>query len=175
MISLVRAWQHNVFNPFPRSFLNNPGKPSQYHVCWCPGSWRRQDISRHDIDNIISAYPNLSWRESFINLCLFNAQQWYKIQNAFLYFFKKKSARKGLSDFPHYHLTQYHLFIVLVIIIEVDDFSLSAKTTHLILRAANLFLTLENNKPFFWSCKNNKPFCFFSHPGKQQTFFCPWK
>ena len=24
----------------------------QYHGCWCPGSFRRQDISNHDIDYV---------------------------------------------------------------------------------------------------------------------------
>ena len=41
-----------------------PNKLSQYHVYWCPGSWRHQAISSHDIDS--------SWRVNLNTLWHFN-------------------------------------------------------------------------------------------------------
>ena len=32
-----------------------------YHGCWCPGSWRRQDISSHDIDHVEEVGSCLIW------------------------------------------------------------------------------------------------------------------
>ena len=33
----------------------------QYHGCWCPDSWRRQDISSHDIDYVEYVDPSPTW------------------------------------------------------------------------------------------------------------------
>ena len=35
----------------------------QYHVCWCPGDWRSQGISRHGIDQIGWNIPSLASEE----------------------------------------------------------------------------------------------------------------
>ena len=46
-----------VFNPLTSKPLvlknwNNTGELGQYHGCWCPGSFHRQAINNHAIDNV---------------------------------------------------------------------------------------------------------------------------
>ena len=41
--------------------LNIPWKQCQHRICWWPGFLCYQPISQHDVDNISSTHPSLSW------------------------------------------------------------------------------------------------------------------
>ena len=47
----------SVLRPYPRGQRNIPCQMGQYYSCWWPGDLRRQAISSHDIDFMISACP----------------------------------------------------------------------------------------------------------------------
>ena len=46
----------------------------QYHACWCPGSWSRQGITRHGIDNM-----HYCSNVNFIYLVQANSNIWLKM------------------------------------------------------------------------------------------------
>ena len=54
-----------------------PVQHSQYHGCWCPRSWRRQDIGTHNIDCRIGELLPYT-RKDFNYLCHVSVEEWYK-------------------------------------------------------------------------------------------------
>ena len=45
-------WNLPGVNELTGADRNNLIQQSKYHVCWCPGSLRGQDISTHDIGHV---------------------------------------------------------------------------------------------------------------------------
>ena len=54
-------------------WLRYLGHFGQYHVCWCPGFWRHQDIIRHDIDvpSLNTFFPCMLWLAVGCTMALF--------------------------------------------------------------------------------------------------------
>ena len=51
----------------------------QYHGCWCPGSFSRQDISSHDTDHVKWVGPCLTWgNNEYVDSCKPNTCQQLK-------------------------------------------------------------------------------------------------
>ena len=68
------SWTFTLIKTLAHGGRIIPVQHNQYHGCWWPGSLRRQDISTHDIDYILSYM-----RKDFNYLCHVSVEEWYKL------------------------------------------------------------------------------------------------